>query len=171
MGNLTLPVEPYGELLRLLPQMMASASSASEIVPVLAILFELVRGDNWLRVVNDDEGALFESVQKVPLKELDLLRRWAQNHQYLIALNRVFLALNQPFHDFVSFGEEVYQRYRATRSERSARRAAPPGEMASTFLRKTTLKSRSATPGRFNDWNSSKLTYVSRMLGKQCSLA
>ena len=135
-GNPTLPIEPYGELLHLLPQMMASASSASEIVPVLAILFELVRGDNWLRVVNDDEGAFFGSIQKVPLKELDLLRRWVKNYQYLVALSRVFLELNRPFHDFVEFGEEVYRRYNMTRSGRAARGAAPPppGEMASKFL-------------------------------------
>ncbi len=135
-GNPALPVEQYGELLRLLPQMMASASSASEIVPVLAILCELVWSDTWLRVVNDDEGGLFESIQKVPFKELDLLRGWVKNYQYLVALSRVFLDLNRPFQDFVDFGDEVYRRYNTTRSGRPARGAAPPppGEMASKFL-------------------------------------
>lgn len=134
--NPTLPVEPYGELLHLLPQMMARASSASEIVPVLAILFELVRDEHWLHIVNDDEGSFFESIQKVPLKELDLLRRWVKNYQHLMALSRLFLELNRPFQDFVDLGDEVYRRYRTSRARRPIRGAAPlpPTETDSKFL-------------------------------------
>jgi hypothetical protein len=132
--NPTLPLEPYGELLLLLPRMMVSATSASELLPVLAILYELVRNERWLQVVNDDEGAFFECIGKVALKELDLLRGWVKNYQYLVALSRVFLEVKQPFRDFVDFGEQVARRSRTSRSGRPARNVATVGEMAGKFL-------------------------------------
>src|SRR5215469_7936474 len=106
--------------------MMARASSASELVPVLATIFELARGDSWLRAVNDDEGAFFEAIQKVSLKELDLVRRWVKNYQHLVALSRLFLEVNRPFHDFVAYSEGVTRRSQTARSGRSARGEAPP---------------------------------------------
>lgn len=133
--NPALAVAQYGELLNLLPQVITSASSSTELLPILSVLFELARNDDWLHLLNDDEGALFEGINKVPLKELDPLRQLVKYYQHLVAMSRLFLEFNRPFHDFVAFGEDVFRRYKTVQARQQARNAEPPpGEMAGKFI-------------------------------------
>jgi hypothetical protein len=131
--NPTLAVEPYAQLLLLLPRMMACASSASELLPVLSILFALVSDDGWLQIVNDDEGVVIACLQQIPARELDLVHTWVKNQRYLLALSRVFVDAHLPWRDFVECGAQVLAYTRAARAGRASG-GAPPGELARALL-------------------------------------
>jgi hypothetical protein len=155
--NPALAVEPYAQLLLLLPRMMACASSASELIPVLSILFELVRNESWLQIVNEDEGALFACIGQVPARELDLVHAWVQNHQYLVALSRVFLDAQRPLRDFVDSGAQIPQRARPPRVGRQPG-GAPPDELARAWLGVLPAENNAAQRERYA-WALSQLEF------------
>src|SRR5258708_3423713 len=121
-------------MLDLLPQVIACASSYTEILPILSVLFQLARTTDWLQLLNENEGAFFECISKIASKDIAPLRDWLKYDQQLIAMIRLFLDYNQPFSKFRAFGEDVFRRYKAPKPKRPARKETPPDEMASKFL-------------------------------------
>lgn len=134
VDNPTLAAEDYGTLLDLLPQLIACASSYTEILPILSVLFELARATDWLRLLDENDGAFFECISKIPARDLAPLRNWLKYYQQWLAMSRLFLEFNRSFSDFRAFSEDVSRRYRAPQSKKPARGETPPGEMASKFL-------------------------------------
>ncbi|GCE08126.1 hypothetical protein [Dictyobacter aurantiacus] len=135
VDNPTLAANTYGALLGLLPQVVACASSYTEIAPVLSVLFQLARASDWLQLLNESEGALFECISRIPARDIAPLRDWLKYDYQLIAMTRLFIEFNQSFNAFRAFGENVSRRYLSSQPARPARKGAPaPTEMDSKFL-------------------------------------
>lgn len=134
VDNPILAAEDYGVLLDLLPHVMACASSYTEILPILSVLFELATVSDWLRLLDENEGAFFECISKIAARDLAPLRNWLKYYQRWLAMSRLFLEFNRSFSDFRGFSEDVWHRYRAPQSKKPAGGETPPGEMVSKFL-------------------------------------
>ncbi len=135
VDNPTLAPDPYSSLLDLLPQIAGIVNSYTEILPILSVLFQLANAPGWLPILNEDEGELFECLNKIPVKDIDALRNWLKYDQLLITMSRLFIEFNRPYNDFLAKSEEVQHRFKTAQDEQPTRgEVVTPNDIDSKFL-------------------------------------
>lgn len=96
----TLTLEYYQALLRLLPLFTALVNSYGEILPLFDVISRWARVPAWFARFNDLDGEFFESLGKLPVKEVKYLQNWLEHYRVATALRRLFITSKKTFPEF-----------------------------------------------------------------------